>query len=206
MAYPDTTTNNVGYSGATASYDHSPLRKGLYTLLLLLSLTLFGLTVTRIVLTESIYPRGYYDRVIAELLATTILTVPWTLYALNSLRRRVDRGFGRSFSHELITLAILWILWLVGAAVATAHWTDLYSCWYLSSCRILTAITAIAWSGFGVITALLIASAVLGRMKGGFGRPMHAQYSTHGAPYEGARTTNTAKHAEAGEPHVRAQV
>ena len=43
-----------------------------------------------------------------------------------------------------------------------SHWTDLYSCWYLFSCRLLTAIVAIAWSGFGVLTFLIIASLVQG--------------------------------------------
>ncbi|KAL1748117.1 hypothetical protein HDZ31DRAFT_30374 [Schizophyllum fasciatum] len=207
MSYPAAAANPAVVNGHTAGsapvyYSHSPLRKGLYTLLSLLSIILIGLTLTRIVRTESVYPQGFYDRIVAELLATSLLTLPWTLHAFHSLQRRIDTGLGRSFSHEFGVLLVLWILWLVGAAIATSHWTDLYSCWYEFSCRLLTAIVAIAWSGFGVLTLLLITSAVLGRLKGGYGQPMHAQYA--GAPRarrdpEGG--TRTAKEAEAGVAH-----
>ncbi|KAL1745700.1 hypothetical protein HDZ31DRAFT_35816 [Schizophyllum fasciatum] len=184
MAYPADNVNTGGVAGAhrgygaPVHYDHSPLRKGLYALLTLLSITLAGLTITRIVNTESVPPPGRrgYDRVTAELLAASLLTIPWALHAIHSLRRRIGTGIGRSFAHELGILLALWILWLIGAAVATAHWTDLSACWYQFGCRLLTAITAIAWSGFGTITLLTLTSAILGSKKGGFGRPMHAQY------------------------------
>ncbi|KAL1693427.1 hypothetical protein GGG16DRAFT_111140 [Schizophyllum commune] len=189
----------IRYSGPPVYYDHSPLRKGLYTLLGMLSVTLIGLTITRIVRTESVYPWGFYDRIIAELLATSLLTLPVTLHAFHTLERRIDTGIGRSFAHELGILFVLWILWLVGAAIATSHWTDLYSCWYLFGCRILTAIVAISWSGFGVLTFLIIASAVLGRLKGGFMRPMHAQYSAHAYHHRGpSASARMSKENEAG--------
>ncbi|KAL1695449.1 hypothetical protein GGG16DRAFT_99763 [Schizophyllum commune] len=213
MAYPADTVgpgtgttgvhNNgvTGGYGAPVHYDHSPLRKGLYALLTLLSITLAGLTITRIVNTESVPPpgRGSYDKVTAELLASSLLTIPWAIHAIHSLRRRIDTGFGRSFAHELGALLVLWLLWLIGAAVATSHWTDQYSCWYQFSCRLLTAITAIAWSGFAIITFLVIASAILGSKKGGFGKPMHAQYDgRHAGAYDAPITSRNAKHAEMG--------
>ncbi|KAI5831756.1 hypothetical protein K523DRAFT_409244 [Schizophyllum commune Tattone D] len=205
MSYPANTNPvngpTIRYSGPPVYYDHSPLRKGLYTLLGMLSVTLIGLTITRIVRTESVYPWGFYDRIIAELLATSLLTLPVTLHAFHTLERRIDTGIGRSFAHELGILLVLWILWLVGAAIATSHWTDLYSCWYLFGCRLLTAIVAISWSGFGVLTFLIIASAVLGRLKGGFMRPMHAQYSAHAFHHRGpSASARMSKENEAGMP------
>ncbi|KAL1694223.1 hypothetical protein GGG16DRAFT_122591 [Schizophyllum commune] len=169
---------------AYAGNNMPPLRMALYTLLLLLSITLLGLTITRVHYTMNL-PRGdplnggrnFYERTIVELLVSSILTIFWSIYALHSIQRGLQvSSFPGTFNHEILTLVFLWLLWLVGVAYATHYWGDLSWCWHYKACRILTALIAIAWSGWGVMTILLFISAWIAHSRRAWGRPMHGRW------------------------------
>ncbi|KAL1744690.1 hypothetical protein HDZ31DRAFT_82457 [Schizophyllum fasciatum] len=170
----------MAYSG----YNAPPARIALYSLLVLLSITLFGLTIARVTYTMNL-PRGdplnngrnFYERTIVELLVSSFVTIPWALYAINNIHRRLaTRGFAGTFSHELLSLFVLWVLWLVGVVYATHYWGDLSWCWHYRACRILTALIAIAWSGWGVMTILLLLSAWLAHSRRAWRHPMHGRW------------------------------
>ncbi|TRM64814.1 hypothetical protein BD626DRAFT_489973 [Schizophyllum amplum] len=172
---------------AYAASNFPLIRVALYTLLLLLSITLFGLTIARITYTTDLpvgdplnYGRDFYERTIVELLASSFLTMIWCLYAMHSIHRVVDGGFARSFSGELVSLVILWLLWLIGIAYATHYWGDLSWCWTYRACRILSALIAVAWTGWSIMTILLFISAFLAHSRRAWKRPMHGRYTPAG--------------------------
>ncbi|KAL5525441.1 hypothetical protein ACEPAF_9311 [Sanghuangporus sanghuang] len=135
-----------------------PHRRLLYALLWMIAVVELGLTAFRIHHTRSLF--GFYDRVIAELLVVSILTILWAPLTLLLHRSALGsagatgtqrRGFG--FLHgETSGNLILWIMWLVGAAIATNHWPTRALAGPGKQGRILTTIIALAWVEFALLT------------------------------------------------------
>ncbi|KIK55912.1 hypothetical protein GYMLUDRAFT_47504 [Collybiopsis luxurians FD-317 M1] len=145
------------------------VRVGLYGSLLLSSFILFALSCARINYTLHL-PRGdplnggrnFYDPVVPELIVTMPLTMFWSgLMLFMFFSNAVKLPFPRMYGDELIGLAILWFLWIGGAAAASNLWGDLSFCQQFQACQILSALEAFAWLGWLVLTAMIIISVVV---------------------------------------------
>ncbi|THH06296.1 hypothetical protein EW146_g9657 [Bondarzewia mesenterica] len=64
--------------------------------------------------------RSFYGQypIVAELLATTILTMFWTPYIIHAIAKRRDYGLVYTFTGELLGNAVLFLLWIVGAGIS----------------------------------------------------------------------------------------
>ena len=77
---------------------------------------------------------------------------------------------------ELAGLMILFILWIVGAAIATKKWGNLGWCHAYSACRLLTAIEAFTWMSW-IMTFFLTVSCIGYVIKySGSAHPVHGGY------------------------------
>ncbi|KAF9556217.1 hypothetical protein CPC08DRAFT_104736 [Agrocybe pediades] len=137
------------------------IRMCLYGALTLFSFILFCLTAARINYTNHI-PKGdplnrgrnFTDPVAGEILFTTLITMPWSIFMILCIHKRLEKPYF-TFLYEIIGLAILWLFWIGGAAGATTPWGSLGWCQQFEACRILSALVAFAWLGWIVLTALL---------------------------------------------------
>jgi len=119
---------------------------------------------------------NFYDRIIAEILAVAGLTMLFTPLLIVRIHRRHDSGFLSTFGGELIGLMVLFILWIVGAAIATQNWGDLKWCRIYTACRLLTAIVAFAWMSW-IMTLFLTVSCIWYIVRNdGFTQPVHGRY------------------------------
>lgn len=101
--------------------------------------------------------------------------------------------------HELLGLFILWVMWLVGAAIATvsanefAHicvaflylvyshpqsiWPNLPSiCSQFSACNLLDAMLAFAWLGWLTIFALVVTTLMYATANSSWSEPAHGHW------------------------------
>jgi hypothetical protein len=183
-----------------------PIRTFLYGWLFATSVVLLGLTGYRIhytkglnngdILTSSSH---FYDGVIAELLVTSALAILISLWFLTVLMGRVRaRGLG-SYASEHIQLFIIWIMFLVGAAVTTHRWSNLKWCRGSQKvCRILETIKAFSWMCWIFTTFLILASLANMMMhKVGLGGAAHGRSEDTGryAPETRQTTTTTTTHS-----------
>ncbi|EKM49041.1 uncharacterized protein PHACADRAFT_265891 [Phanerochaete carnosa HHB-10118-sp] len=152
-------------------------------LLWLFAAVTLGLSAARIHYTLHIPPgdplnRGvdFYDPIVAELLATSAITVLWVPWVVSIITRTYDYGIVSTFLSETIGLFILFVLWLVGAAIATSSWGNLAWCHIYLPCRVLTALVAFAWMSFIMVFVLLIISVMFSIANRAFKQPMHGRY------------------------------
>ncbi|TFK50680.1 hypothetical protein OE88DRAFT_284884 [Heliocybe sulcata] len=104
------------------------LRVFLYSCLWVFSAVMLGLTAWRLWYTTHI-PLGdplnsgvdFYDPIVAELCATSILTLIWASYIIHVITGVYERRIISRFRGELIGLLVLFVLWLVGASIATVR-------------------------------------------------------------------------------------
>jgi len=141
---------------------HTTIRLFLYSLLWPVSVALLGLTAFRVHFTKQhFFPSPGYEPIIVELLVTSILTILWTPFAFFMLfhDRFTDTFRSPRVHHEYFGLSVLWLMWLVGAVTTTnriipgRNW-----CGFGQQCDILTAILALAWTGWSLLTLLGIFS------------------------------------------------
>ncbi|KAI0049060.1 hypothetical protein FA95DRAFT_1571497 [Auriscalpium vulgare] len=175
-----------------------PIRIFLYCLLFVFSLVLLGLTADRINYTTHLSNHdplnnghSFYDPIVAELLFSTLMTmllVPFMCACVSTLRperanpyprsvhaivKRRENGQIFTFAAEIATLSVLFLFWLVGAAVASSMWGDLNWCWHFHTCRVLSALVAFAWLGWITIFGLLATSVVYAVANGALMEPFH---------------------------------
>lgn len=98
------------------------------------------------------------------------------LHRMVRIHRRHDGGFMSTLGGELVGLIVLFVLWIVGAAIATQKWGDLGWCHVFSTCRLLTAIVAFTWMSW-IMTFFLTISCLWCIMSDGFTRPAYGRYS-----------------------------
>ncbi|KAL5479113.1 hypothetical protein ACEPAI_2401 [Sanghuangporus weigelae] len=137
-----------------------PHRRALYALLWMIAVVELGLTAYRIHHTRSLF--GFYDPIIVELLVTSILTItliPVILLTLRGILRPSRKRLGFLHSESVRNL-ILWIMWLVGGAIATHKWPRRSFAGPGKQGRILTTIIAFAWIEFGLLTLVKVFSAM----------------------------------------------
>ncbi|KAI0820551.1 hypothetical protein BC628DRAFT_1422879 [Trametes gibbosa] len=159
------------------------IRVGLYVLVWLFSAVLLGLTATRLHYTLRLPPgdplnngNSFYDPIVAELLVTSVLAMFWSSFIIHVIHRSYDYGRISSFAGELVGLLGLFALYLVGAAIASTYWGNLFWCHQFWQCRILTVLVAFAWMCWVLVFALVFVSAMLAATNGAFLRPLHGQY------------------------------
>jgi len=175
-------------------FELPPLRIALYISLIVFSLVLFGLSAARLYYTTHL-PFGdplnggadFYDPIVAELLFTTIMTVLWSMFIIHSIHKRAESRLVSTFRGELIGLAILWIFWLVGAAIATSIWGDLSFCNEYRACRILTALVAFSWIGTIVITIILAVNMLFSFANNALMEPLHGRWDPRTSHYYDGR-------------------
>ncbi|KAI0061352.1 hypothetical protein BV25DRAFT_1826861 [Artomyces pyxidatus] len=158
------------------------LRICLYCVLFAFSLVLFGLTADRLHYTTHLSSndplnsgKSFYDPIVAELLFSTLLTMFFVPFIVHAIAKRRDNGLVYTFAAEIGTLSVLFIFWLVGAAIASSLWGDLGWCQHFEACRILSALVAFAWLGWIVILALLVISLLHSFANGAFMDPAHGR-------------------------------
>jgi len=118
----------------------------------------------------------FYDPIIAEIIATAGLTLLFTPLLIVRIHKRHDHGFLSTFGGELVGLIILFVLWIVGAAIATQQWGRLNWCHMYSACRLLTAIVAFTWMSW-IMTLFLTVSCIWYIVRNdGFTQPVHGRY------------------------------
>ncbi|KLO11462.1 hypothetical protein SCHPADRAFT_891539 [Schizopora paradoxa] len=147
-------------------------RPFLLVLLWIFSLVELGLTGARINHTEHL--AGFHEGIVAALLATAVLTMLWVPYALftNLGRNRYAGGSVRTgLLHEGGGGLIVWIMWLVCAAIFTNDIPAKRFCGVGRQCDLLIAIQAIAWICFSLLTIykvmLLMHASAQGLIGGG---------------------------------------
>ena len=77
------------------------------------------------------------DPIVVELLFTMLLTIPWSIFmsvhihpfsfiftqkknsSMYSIHRRYENPYLSTFLGEVIGLSVLWLFWIVGAAIAS---------------------------------------------------------------------------------------
>ncbi|KAI0027392.1 hypothetical protein K488DRAFT_90903 [Vararia minispora EC-137] len=161
----------------------SSIRIVFYILLWLFSVILLGLSCSRIHYTthlERTDPlhngRPFYDPIVAELIATTILAILWAPFAVHAIWKRRERGLITSFAFEGVSLFVLWLMYLVGAAIATSIWGDLSFCRQFWQCRELTALVAFAWLSWITLFSLFSFAILIPARNNAWSAPMHGYY------------------------------
>ncbi|KAF8060190.1 hypothetical protein FPV67DRAFT_334474 [Lyophyllum atratum] len=172
-----------------------PVRIALYTALAIFSIVLMGLTAARIAHTKSL---GLgYNPIIAELLSVSILSFLWSLPIMWCIGRRFEGGYASSYLTELLGLFVLWVMYLVGAAIHATLFHNANVCWGISpQCRIMTAIQAFAWINWIIISFLILAALanlIFGRA-GGLTAPLHGRHGAETAAAAGGAAGYGAGH------------
>jgi len=160
------------------------IRAFFYVVLWLFSVVLLGLTGARLHYTEHL-PQGdplnsghdFYDPIVVELLFCALLAMIWAPVVMHLIHGKRELRFFSRVWHEALGLFILWIMWLVGAAIATSIWPNLPTfCSQYQACRILTAMVAFAWLGWLTIFALLIITVLYAVTNRAWDEPAHGHW------------------------------
>jgi len=174
------------------------IRTFLYVVLWVFALVCFGLSAARIHYTTHL-PRGdplnnghnFYDPIVAELLATSFLTMIWAPFVVHMISGMREHRFFSRVWHELLGLFILWILFLVGAAIATSIWPNLPSfCSQFEACRLLDAMLAFAWLCWIALCAQIVITLIFASVNGSWNDPAHGRWvrdSTYSSRYPAQR-------------------
>ncbi|KAJ3508521.1 hypothetical protein NMY22_g16585 [Coprinellus aureogranulatus] len=133
----------------------------LHALLWCCAVVLLGLTAYRIHYTKTLdfgdiltSSTNFYDPIIVELLVTSIFAILGS-FVLIILIAGTRRGNPASMLGEIWTW-IVWVMFLVGAAVMTHKWRRLKWCrGAYKVCRILETIKAFSWICF-ILTTFLV--------------------------------------------------
>jgi len=162
---------------------HTLFRVFCYYVLWLFSAVTLGLTAARLHYTLHLPLHdplnggvNFYDRIIAEILATAALTMLLIPILIVRIHRRHEHGILSTFGGELIALLFLFVLWIVGAAIATRNWGNLNWCHTYSACRLLTAIVAFTWMSWIMVFFLTISCLGYIFRNDGFSHPVHGGY------------------------------
>ncbi|RDX47973.1 hypothetical protein OH76DRAFT_1456489 [Lentinus brumalis] len=167
------------------------LRVGLYVVLWLFSAVLLGLTATRLHYTLFLPAydplnngQPFYDPIVAELVVTSILALFWSSYIIHVIHRSYDYGRFSSFAFELFGLLSLFAMFLVGAAIASTFWGNLFWCHTYWQCRVLTVMVAFSWLCWIMTFALTIVTILFAVANSAFFRPLHGRYDPHASYYD----------------------
>jgi len=166
------------------------LRIGLYAALIFFTFILFCLSAARLNYTNHL-PRGdtlnsghdFTDPIVVEILITTLMTIPWSIFIVYSIHNRYENRYVSTFRGEIIGLGILWVFWIAGAAGATNPWGSLSWCQQFEACRVLSALVAFAWLGWLSLTALLGLSLLFSIANKSMTEPLHGRWNPRQSEY-----------------------
>jgi len=172
------------------------IRTCLYCVFGVFSLVLFGLTAARLRYTTHL-PSGdplnnghnFFDPIVVELLFSALLGMVWSCYAVLTIHHMREDRFIFSFASEIVVLSTLFVLYLVGAAIATSIWGDLSFCQQFHACRILTTMVAFAWLSWIVLMCSLVASVFVAIANRAFFSPFHGRWNPRESTYSERRTS-----------------
>ncbi|KAJ3798134.1 hypothetical protein GGU11DRAFT_704429 [Lentinula aff. detonsa] len=162
---------------------HAPAtRLGLYFALSLFSIVLLGVTAARIHQTLNFAPGvSFFDPIVVELLVTSALAIIWSWFIIHTIHTIRVNGPVTTFWHEAIGFLIIWIMFLVGTAIATNFWANLGVCFGVFTCDILTVIVAFAWLCFITMTLIGFSTMLFLARNNGYGsihEPLHGRWGT----------------------------
>ncbi|KAF8060189.1 hypothetical protein FPV67DRAFT_1564444 [Lyophyllum atratum] len=172
------------------AFDLPPLRIGLYVTLAIISFILFCLSAARLHYTTHLPAKdplnggkNFYDPIVAEILFTTLMTMPWCGFIIFCIHKRVENRLVSTFRGELIGLGFLWLFWIVGAAISSSIWGNLSWCHQFEACRVLSALLAFAWLGWIVITMILVVSLLFSFANKALLEPLHGRWDPRASVY-----------------------
>jgi len=176
---------SINLSITRMQFDFSIIRVGMYGLLALFSFLVLCLSAARLQYTTHLpsNPGSFYDPIIAEILFTMILSIPWCIFMMYSIYKRYENPYLSTFLGEIIGLSILWLFWIVGTAIASSMWGNLEWCQTLEACRILSALLAFSWLGWLVLSSLLGFSLLFSFANKGFMDPLHGRWNPRASHY-----------------------
>ncbi|KAH6873972.1 hypothetical protein BKA70DRAFT_1129458 [Coprinopsis sp. MPI-PUGE-AT-0042] len=141
------------------------------------------------------------DPVVAELLFTGLIAMPWSEFVIYSIHKRYENRWVSRFREELVGLGILWLFWMVGTAIATVRihtstprstpssvprltliypyspiWPNLSWCSSFSPCQVLSALLAFCWLGWIALTALLVITLIFVVVNKTWTEPLHGKW------------------------------
>ncbi|KAJ3506959.1 hypothetical protein NMY22_g17083 [Coprinellus aureogranulatus] len=173
-----------------AKFDLPILRLGLYGALAICSFLLFIMSCARLNYTLHLDKndplnegRPFYDPVVAELLFTSLVSMPWCGFMIYSIHKRYENRYISKFRDEMIALSLLWLFWIVGSAIATTMWRNLGWCQHINACRVLSALLAFAWLGWIALTALLAICLLFTIANHAFLEPLHGRWDPRQTVY-----------------------
>jgi len=174
----------------------SMIRTFLYSVFGVFSLVLFGLTAARLRYTTHLPPgdplnngSDFFDPIVVELLFSSLLGMIWSVYAIVAIHHMREDRWIYTFFSEIVILSILFVLYLVGAAIATHLWGDLSFCQQFRACRILTALVAFSWMSWIIILCSLVASVFVAIANAAFFAPFHGRWNPRESTYSDRRTS-----------------
>ncbi|KAF7330263.1 hypothetical protein MVEN_02464000 [Mycena venus] len=172
------------------------IRTFLYCTFGLFSLVLFGLTAARLHYTTHLPPgdplnngKNFFDPIVAELLFSSLFGMAWAIYAVLTIHHMREDRLIFSFASEIFVLSVLFVLYLVGAAIATSIWGNLSFCHQFQACRILTAMVAFAWMSWIVILFSLVSSVFVAIANAAFFSPFHGRWNPRESTYSDRRAS-----------------
>ncbi|KAF7291571.1 hypothetical protein HMN09_01248200 [Mycena chlorophos] len=165
------------------AFDLPTLRKIAYGALAFFSFIEFCLTIARLAYTDNL-PRGdplnggrsFYDPDIVELLIASMLSMAWSGFIIYTIHRRVEHNLVSTFRGELAGSFVIWMFWMVGAAIASGFWGNLGWCSEFNACRVLSAIVAFSWLAWVTITFNFVVSLIFIIANGALLEPLHGQW------------------------------
>lgn len=93
---------------------------------------------------------------------------------MHTIHKRKSHSVLHTFTHSLLGLFILTILFIVGAAVSSHYWGDLGWCHGYFACRLLTVLVAFAWMCAIASGLLFLLELWFAANRRAWKRPMHA--------------------------------
>ncbi|KAJ6570118.1 hypothetical protein DFH09DRAFT_422074 [Mycena vulgaris] len=172
------------------------IRTCLYCFFGVFSLVLFGLAAARLRYTTHLPPgdplnngANFFDPIVVELLFSALIGMIWSIYAVITIHHLREDRWIYSFFSEIIVLSILFVLYLVGAAIATQLWGDLSFCQHFHACRILTAMVAFAWMSWIMLLCALVASIFVAFANAAFFAPFHGRWNPRESTYSDRRAS-----------------
>ncbi|KIM37779.1 hypothetical protein M413DRAFT_448292 [Hebeloma cylindrosporum] len=171
-------------------FDLPTLRIAHYCALVLFSFILFCLSAARLNYTTHLPSndtlnggKPFYDPIVVEILLTTLMTIPWSIFIVWSIHKRYENPYLSTFRGEIIGLSILWIFWTAGAAGASHPWGNLSWCQHFEACRVLSALVAFAWLGWVTLTAILALCLLFSIANKALMEPLHGRWNPRQSVY-----------------------
>ncbi|EJD05296.1 uncharacterized protein FOMMEDRAFT_18889 [Fomitiporia mediterranea MF3/22] len=126
----------------------------LYSLLWVAAVIELGLTGWRVHHTKS--TASFYDPIVVALLVSSILTIIWVpittfLHVFKSKSLSAGEGY-KPLHFESAGNTILWIMWLIEAAIATHKWPTRAFTGSGRDGHVLLTLVAFAWINFGLLS------------------------------------------------------